>query len=59
MANMFTIPLLGPLLQWLRSLLFSKHLEICVVGLNAAGKTSLVNVLASGQFSSEMIPTVG
>lgn len=53
------IPLLSPLLAWLRALLFSRHLEICVVGLNAAGKTSLVNVLACGQFSSEMIPTVG
>ncbi|PWN42700.1 P-loop containing nucleoside triphosphate hydrolase protein [Ceraceosorus guamensis] len=51
--------LLASIVQWLRSLLFSKHLEICVVGLNAAGKTSLVNVLASGQFSAEMVPTVG
>ncbi|KAJ1029790.1 hypothetical protein NDA13_003031 [Ustilago tritici] len=44
---------------YLRSLLFSKHLEICVVGLQAAGKTSLVNLLSSGQFADEMVPTVG
>ncbi|PWZ00704.1 P-loop containing nucleoside triphosphate hydrolase protein [Testicularia cyperi] len=47
------------LFLYLRSLLFSKHLEICVVGLQAAGKTSLVNLLSSGQFADEMVPTVG
>ncbi|PWN46741.1 P-loop containing nucleoside triphosphate hydrolase protein [Violaceomyces palustris] len=47
------------LIAYLRSLLFSKHLEICVVGLQSAGKTSLVNLLSSGQFADEMVPTVG
>lgn len=28
-------------------------------GLQSAGKTSLVNLLAIGQFSDEMVPTVG
>ncbi|CCF53691.1 related to ARL1-ADP-ribosylation factor [Ustilago hordei] len=51
--------LLSSVLLYLRSLLFSKHLEICVVGLQAAGKTSLVNLLSSGQFADEMVPTVG
>lgn len=53
------IPLLSPLLSYLYSLLFQKHLEICVLGLQSAGKTSLVNLLAIGQFSDEMVPTVG
>lgn len=38
------------LISWLSSLLFSKNAEICIVGLQAAGKTSLVNVI--GEFSS-------
>ncbi|KAG0143106.1 hypothetical protein CROQUDRAFT_49301 [Cronartium quercuum f. sp. fusiforme G11] len=46
-------------LSWLRSLFFSKELEITLIGLQASGKTSLVNVLMSGQFSDTMIPTVG
>lgn len=51
--------LLSSLFDYLGSLLFSKHLEICVVGLQAAGKTSLVNLLCSGQFADQMVPTVG
>jgi len=46
-------------MEWLRGLFFSKELEITLVGLQNAGKTSLVNVLAAGQFSEEMVPTVG
>lgn len=53
------VPLLTPLLNYLYSVLFQKHLEICVLGLQSAGKTSLVNLLAIGQFSDEMVPTVG
>lgn len=53
------VGLFSSLFLYLRSLLFSKHLEICVVGLQAAGKTSLVNLLSSGQFADEMVPTVG
>ena len=45
-------------LDWLRSLFFSKQLEIALVGLQNSGKTSLVNVLAAGEFSESMIPTV-
>ncbi|KAK0526926.1 hypothetical protein OC835_005131 [Tilletia horrida] len=47
------------LLSFFRGLFSSKHLEICVVGLQSAGKTSLVNLLSSGQFSEEVVPTVG
>ncbi|KAI5481823.1 alpha/beta-hydrolase [Pseudohyphozyma bogoriensis] len=46
-------------LQWLRSLFFTKHLEIAIIGLQNSGKTSLVNVLTVGEFSEDMVPTVG
>ena len=36
-----------------------EEMELSLIGLNAAGKTSLVNVIATGQFSEDMIPTVG
>lgn len=32
--------LISGLLAWLRSLLWSKHLEVTIVGLQASGKTS-------------------
>ncbi|ORY82926.1 ADP-ribosylation factor family-domain-containing protein [Leucosporidium creatinivorum] len=47
------------LLNWLRSLLWNKQADIALIGLQNSGKTSLVNVLAAGEFSSSMIPTVG
>eukprot|EP00794_Sanderia_malayensis_P005930 gene5930-6616_t len=34
-------------------------MELTLVGLQYSGKTTLVNVIASGQFSEDMIPTVG
>ncbi|OCF42730.1 arf/Sar family protein [Kwoniella heveanensis CBS 569] len=46
------------LLNWLRSLFFAKHLEVTIVGLQASGKTSLVNVLGSNQWSEDVVPTV-
>lgn len=47
------------LLDWLRGLFWREEMELSLIGLNAAGKTSLVNVIATGQFSEDMIPTVG
>eukprot|EP00201_Polytomella_parva_P008960 CAMPEP_0175059814 /NCGR_PEP_ID=MMETSP0052_2-20121109/12640_1 /TAXON_ID=51329 ORGANISM="Polytomella parva, Strain SAG 63-3" /NCGR_SAMPLE_ID=MMETSP0052_2 /ASSEMBLY_ACC=CAM_ASM_000194 /LENGTH=163 /DNA_ID=CAMNT_0016325403 /DNA_START=184 /DNA_END=675 /DNA_ORIENTATION=- len=34
-------------------------MEFALIGLHNAGKSSLVNVLTSGQFQQDMIPTVG
>lgn len=42
-----------------RSLFFKKEMELSLVGLQNAGKTSLVNVVATGGFQQDMIPTVG
>ncbi|WOO77233.1 ADP-ribosylation factor-like protein 8A [Vanrija pseudolonga] len=50
--------LFSSLYDWLSSLFFAKHVEITIVGLQASGKTSLVNVLGSGQWSEEVVPTV-
>lgn len=47
------------LLNYLKSMLFKEEMEITIVGLQNSGKTTLVNVLATGQFMDDMIPTVG
>ncbi|KAI0786806.1 P-loop containing nucleoside triphosphate hydrolase protein [Abortiporus biennis] len=44
--------------QWFSGLFFSKAAEITIVGLQASGKTSFVNVLGSGQWSEDVVPTV-
>jgi len=49
---------MGGVLAKLRSLFFSKHLEIVLVGLANAGKTTFMHQLHSGKFVEEG-PTVG
>ena len=51
--------LVEKMLEWIRSLLFKQEMELTLVGLQNAGKTTLVNVIATGGFSEDMIPTVG
>merc|ERR1712216_499780 len=46
-------------LSWLRNLFFKQEMELTLVGLQNSGKTTLVNVVATGGFSEDMIPTVG
>ncbi|KAJ7540475.1 hypothetical protein O6H91_10G016700 [Diphasiastrum complanatum] len=46
-------------LNWLRSLFFKQEMELSLIGLQNAGKTSLVNVIATGGYNEDMIPTVG
>mmetsp|Transcript_123 Transcript_123/g.400 ORF Transcript_123/g.400 Transcript_123/m.400 type:complete len:183 (-) Transcript_123:44-592(-) len=50
---------LQSILDWLRSLFFKKEMELSLIGLQNAGKTSLVNVIANNDFHEDMIPTVG
>lgn len=45
--------------EWLKGLFWKTEMEITLVGLQNAGKTTLVNVLATGKYSEDMIPTVG
>ncbi|OMJ07573.1 ADP-ribosylation factor-like protein 8B [Smittium culicis] len=51
--------ILRSLLDWLRGLFWTEEMELTLVGLQNSGKTTLVNVIASGQFTEDMIPTVG
>eukprot|EP00040_Diaphanoeca_grandis_P017904 m.94113 g.94113 ORF g.94113 m.94113 type:complete len:186 (-) comp26683_c0_seq1:59-616(-) len=46
-------------LEWIKSLFWKEEMELTLVGLQNSGKTTFVNVIASGQFSEDMIPTVG
>lgn len=45
--------------EWLTSWFWREEMEVTLVGLQNSGKTTLVNVLTSGDFSEDMIPTVG
>ncbi|KAJ2662145.1 ADP-ribosylation factor-like protein 8B [Coemansia sp. RSA 1200] len=51
--------ILKAILDWLLSLFWKEEMELTLVGLQNSGKTTLVNVIASGQFTEDMIPTVG
>ncbi|EKM49531.1 uncharacterized protein PHACADRAFT_265067 [Phanerochaete carnosa HHB-10118-sp] len=52
------MPFFSSLLHWFSGLFFSKSAEITIVGLQASGKTSLVNVIGNGQWSEDVVPTV-
>jgi ADP-ribosylation factor-like protein 8 len=45
--------------SWVKSLFFSKELELSILGLQNAGKTTFVNVLANNKFDEDTIPTIG
>lgn len=47
------------ILDWIKSLFWKEEMELTLVGLQFSGKTTFVNVIASGQFTEDMIPTVG
>ncbi|MCO5577992.1 hypothetical protein L7F22_031830 [Adiantum nelumboides] len=49
------------LIDWLKGLLWKQDMDVCLVGLHGAGKTTLVNTLVHGpySFSEDMIATVG
>lgn len=47
------------LIEWFKKLFWSKEMELSVVGLQNAGKTTLINVLATGEYDSDTIPTIG
>ncbi|KXZ48942.1 hypothetical protein GPECTOR_24g232 [Gonium pectorale] len=48
---------LSGMLDWLRSLFFKREMELSLVGLNKGGKSTLVNVLTTGQYTEDTIPT--
>ncbi|ODA80385.1 hypothetical protein RJ55_03343 [Drechmeria coniospora] len=45
--------------DWLLRTFWSMEMEVTLVGLQNAGKTSLLRVLAGGEFTLDSIPTVG
>jgi len=47
------------ILDFFRSLFWKQEMELTLVGLQNSGKTTLVNVISTGQFNEDMIPTVG
>jgi len=47
------------ILEWIKSLFFNKELELAILGIQNAGKTTLVNVMANNQFDEDTIPTIG
>ncbi|KAL7891784.1 hypothetical protein AOLI_G00012600 [Acnodon oligacanthus] len=53
------LALINRFLDWFKSLFWKEEMELTLVGLQYSGKTTFVNVIASGQFSEDMIPTVG
>ncbi|CAD5226722.1 unnamed protein product [Bursaphelenchus xylophilus] len=54
------LSMINRILDWFRSLFWKEEMELTLVGLQSSGKTTFVNVIASGQFMEEgSIPTVG
>ena len=47
------------LISWISSKLWSRELEISIIGLQAAGKTTLTNTLMTNEFDEDTIPTIG
>ncbi|CEI68538.1 unnamed protein product [Fusarium venenatum] len=45
--------------NWLMRMFWAMEMEVTMVGLQNAGKTSLLRVLAGGEFTLDSIPTVG
>jgi ADP-ribosylation factor-like protein 8 len=46
-------------MEWLQSLFWQQEMELTLVGLQNAGKTTLVNCLTYGKTDEDTIPTVG
>lgn len=49
----------GKFIDWIKNRFFNKELEIAIVGLQNAGKTTLVKAITDGTFEEDTIPTIG
>lgn len=47
------------IIDWVSSFFWSRELELSIVGLQNAGKSTLVNTLSTGKFEEDTIPTIG
>ena len=45
--------------SWIASKFWNKELELSIIGLQNAGKSTLMNTLATGEFDEDTIPTIG
>jgi ADP-ribosylation factor-like protein 8 len=50
---------MGQFFSWIQSLFWNQEMEIAVLGLAGAGKSSFVNAITSGNFEENVMPTVG
>ena len=45
--------------SWIKSKLWDRNLEIAIVGLSNAGKSTFTTTIATGEFDEDTIPTIG
>lgn len=45
--------------DWVKKMFWNKELEVSIVGLQNAGKSTLINVISTGEFDEDTIPTIG
>eukprot|EP00055_Hartaetosiga_balthica_P000580 m.136965 g.136965 ORF g.136965 m.136965 type:complete len:184 (+) comp11093_c0_seq1:76-627(+) len=46
-------------IEWIKSLFWKEEMELTLVGLQNSGKSTFVDVIASGQYNEDMQPTIG
>lgn len=46
-------------ITWLKMLFLKKELDLTILGLQNAGKSTFVNILSNGKFEEDTIPTIG
>ena len=47
------------IIDWIKGQFFNKELEMAIVGLQNAGKTTLVKSITDGIYDEDTIPTIG
>ena len=50
---------MNKLFDWFKLLFWNEEMEIAIVGLEHAGKTTFLDVIASGSYAEDTIPTLG
>lgn len=50
---------MGNFFAWIRQQFWDQEMEIAILGLQNAGKSSFVHVIQHGHYQDDMIPTVG
>eukprot|EP00043_Microstomoeca_roanoka_P007815 m.75569 g.75569 ORF g.75569 m.75569 type:complete len:185 (+) comp13989_c3_seq1:306-860(+) len=46
-------------IDWIKSLFWKEEMELTLVGLQNSGKSTFVDVISSGKYTEDMMPTVG